>query len=106
MLISIADFSTYPSGRYEKDGDANGTKFRVEILAPAVKKALQNSAKVVVSLANVMSFGSSFLEEAFGGLVREEHFSKRDLQRVLEVDPGAAENVRYRDAILRYIERA
>lgn len=106
MLIAVADFSTYPSGRDSRDGDFNGTRFREEILVPAVKSALADESKVVVSLANVMSFGSSFLEEAFGGLIRDGRFSKVDLKRVLLVDSGPSENDRYRDAILRYIDRA
>ena len=106
MLISVADFSTYPSGRDQNDGEFNGTRFRKDVLVPAVKAALASGSRVVVSLANVMSFGSSFLDEAFGGLVRYEKIPKGDLKRVLFVEPGAAENDRYRDAILRYIDRA
>jgi hypothetical protein len=106
MLIAVADFSTYPSGRDQRDGDFNGTKFRQDVLVPALRDALSRGSKVVVSLANVMSFGSSFLEEAFGGLIRNEKFSKSDIKRTLKVEVGAAENDRYRDAIFRYIERA
>jgi hypothetical protein len=105
-MISIAEFSKYPSGRDSKDGEFNGTRFRQDILAPAIRRAIAGGFTVVVSLASVMSFGSSFLEEAFGGLVRKENISKGDLKRVLEVDAGAVENARYKEAILRYIERA
>lgn len=93
-------------GRDEKDSEFNGTKFRKTILAPAIREAIESHAKVIISLANVMSFGSSFLEEAFAGLVRKESISKKDLQSVLKIEAGARENERYRDAILRYIERA
>lgn len=105
-MIAIADFSTYPSGRNDVDGDYNGARFRREELVPVIQRAIANGFTVVVSLANVMSFGSSFLEEAFGGLIREENFSKSDIRRVLEIDAGPAENARYREAILRYIDKA
>jgi|TARA_R100000049_G_C1940400_1_gene84473 hypothetical protein len=106
VLISIADFSTYPSGRDERDGPFNGAKFRETVLKPAFQKAEQTGAKVVVSLSNVMSFGSSFLEEAFGGLVREGIFTKKVIKETLVLEPGSDVNLRYRDAILRYIDRA
>ena len=76
------------------------------MLVPALRDAISRGSKVVVSLANVMSFGSSFLEEAFGGLIRNEKFSKTEIKRTLSVEPGPSENDRYREAILRYIERA
>jgi hypothetical protein len=104
MLILVSDFSTYPSGRDNRDGDFNGSRFRKEVLAPAIKDALARGCRVVVSLANVMSFGSSFLEEAFGGLVRDEKTSKQDIKRVLDVLSGPSENDRYRDAILRWLQ--
>ncbi len=106
MHVSVAEFSVYPSGRFDADGSDNGTRFRKEILAPKLRAALQSGAKVIVSLANVMSFGSSFLEEAFGGLVRVDKFTKSDLKKHLLIDSGAAENERYKDAILRYIDKA
>lgn len=105
VVILVSDFSTYPSGRNDRDGPDNGERFRKTVLLPAIKAALKSGSRVVVSLANVMSFGSSFLEEAFAGLVRHESVGKADLKRVLHLEPGAAVNERYKDAILRYIDR-
>ncbi len=66
--ISIAeDFSRYPAGRYPEDGKFNGTAFRKEKLVPP----LRENHYVEVSLDGVVGCGSSFLEEAFGGLIRE-----------------------------------
>lgn len=66
-LISIAnDFSPSPAGRYLRDGPFPGEVFRDKILLPAVKE----NDKVVVDLDGTDGYGSSFLEEAFGGLVR------------------------------------
>lgn len=105
--ISIAsDYSAYPAGRDDNDGPYNGTRFRREHLLPKFHEAKALGVKLVVSLEGVMSFGSSFLEEAFGGLVRKEGVSRRDLTDSLVIVPGRPINEMYRDAILRYISQA
>lgn len=78
--ISLAvDFSPSPAGRYRDDGPFPGERFRDELLLPAIKA----SDLVVVDLEGTELAGSSFLEEAFGGLVRagvSEDTLKRKLQ--------------------------
>ena len=82
MTINIAkDFSRYPLGRDDNDGPYNGEKFRKSFLVPA----LQRHKKVAVYLDGPKGYGSSFLEEAFGGLVRKENFTKADLQERLSI---------------------
>ncbi len=66
------DFSRYPAGRYPADGKYNGQTFRRKHLVPA----LQRFDKVDIFLDDAVDYGSSFLEEAFGGLVRVEHIDK------------------------------
>lgn len=67
-VISIAkDFSPTPAGRYRSDGPFPGEKFRDDLLLPALKAGAD---AVTVELDGTAGFGSSFLEEAFGGLVR------------------------------------
>jgi hypothetical protein len=39
-------------------------------------------AKLLIDLDGTKGIGSSFLDEAFGGLVRSEHMSKNDPQAV------------------------
>ena len=54
--ISVAkNFSVYPGGRTPEDGPFSGEVFRKELL---------------IDLDGTRGYGSSFLEEAFGGLVR------------------------------------
>lgn len=60
------DFSRYPAGRTDKDGRFNGTAFRNMHLIPFIGAG----KKVIVLLDTGFSYGSSFLEEAFGGLIR------------------------------------
>lgn len=106
VMISIANFSKYPSGRDVQDGSFNGQTFRETVLLPALKKATEDGETICVSLEGVMSFGSSFLEEAFGGLVRKEGFSKETLKRYLRIDAGKPSFARYKRAIWAYIDGA
>lgn len=81
-LIKVSeDFSKYPAGRYRDDGDFSGQVFREDFLKPA----LQSNDLVKVDLDGAMGFGSSFLEEAFGGLVREEGFDVQTLEKKLQI---------------------
>lgn len=68
------DFSRYPAGRYMTDGPYSGEEFREKHLIPA----LSESGKVIVEFDGARGYGSSFLEEAFGGLVRAG-FSAKDI---------------------------
>lgn len=75
--ISISkEFSRYPAGRYIKDGPYSGEAFREKLLVPSLEKYDQ----VFVDLDDVSGYGDSFLEEAFGGLVRNGNFSKEELK--------------------------
>lgn len=80
--IKIADeFSKTPYGRYPDDGDNNGQSFREEHLVPALKEY----DKVIVDLDGVRGYGSSFLDEAFGGLIRKKYFTSKELWQKLEL---------------------
>jgi len=66
-ILNIASqFSTSPAGRYRTDGIESGQVFREDLLAPALKEA----EIVEVNLDGTDGYGSSFLEETFGGLLR------------------------------------
>lgn len=78
--ITIArDFSEYPAGRYRDDGDFSGEVFRDDLLEPK----LRAFDIVEVDLDGSMGYGSSFLEEAFGGLVRLGKFTRESLHKKL-----------------------
>lgn len=106
QVINLAeDFSPYPAGRDHADGPFNGARFRDEILRPRLADAIARGQTLVVSLDGVKSFGSSFLEEAFGGLVRIG-VSKKDVIRYLHVRATGDSSQRYLDAIKRYVSQA
>lgn len=67
VINILRDFSRYPVGRYETDGPFTGEAFRTKLLLPALSEP---GSKVIVEFDGARGYGSSFLEEAFGGLVR------------------------------------
>lgn len=73
----VRDFSDRPYGRYpDPDGDFCGENFRKQLLAPRLRTA----EKVHVDLDGYNRYGRSFLDEAFGGLIREEGFTLDELK--------------------------
>ena len=81
-VINVAeDFSPSPIGRYRSDSDTSGEAFRVDHLVPALKSFDQ----VIVNMDGTDGYGSSFLEEAFGGLIRVEGFSEKQLKSKLHI---------------------
>lgn len=99
-VISIAkEFSDCPAGRYRKDGPDSGERFRDELLYPALSKG----ETVEVDLDGSLGYGSSFLEEAFGGLVRERGLSASELRQRLKIKSSIS---LYPQRIWNYIEDA
>lgn len=81
-ILKIAEeYTKYPAGRFQTDGPYSGEQFREDYLIPKLKK----HKKVVVYIDGVKGYGSSFLEEAFGGIVRKKYFTKEELTRQLEI---------------------
>ncbi|MBR9858467.1 MAG: STAS-like domain-containing protein [Gammaproteobacteria bacterium] len=99
-VINIAqDFSDMPLGRDDLDGPYNGKKFRESLL----KNALHQYQKVVVEMDGTLGYGSSFLDEAFGGLVREDDYTAEQLRCKLVVKHKRNSTV---DRVWKYIDEA
>lgn len=99
MNISIAkDFCETPAGRYVVDGPYSGERFRTDFLLPNLKAGKTLS----INFDGTMGYGSSFLEEAFGGLIRQG-FTREQLQRQLQLSSSLAA---YSDRVWRYIAEA
>lgn len=75
----VKDFDPKPYGRTRDDGEASGAEFRERILVPALEK---NDA-VHVDLTGYNRYGRSFLDEAFGGLIRENGYTYQSLMSKL-----------------------
>ena len=107
MTINIAnDFSVYPAGRTPKDGPNSGERFREAILKPKIRSAQGVGGRVIVILDGVRSYGSSFLEEAFGGLIRSSELSPSDALKILDIQFTRPAYRRYKDLIIKYIKDA
>ena len=98
--ISVAnDFSPFPAGRFLADGKFSGERFRDEFLVPA----LREHDHVSINMDDVFGFGSSFLEEAFGGLVRIHGFTAHELRKALTLSGGVKSD---RLLVWRFIDDA
>lgn len=96
------DFTETPSGRVRDDGDFSGQRFREDLLVPALKA----HDIVEIVLDTTEGFGSSFLDEAFGGLVTIEGFSHEELRRKLTFRESSQVAIRYATKIRGYLEKA
>lgn len=94
--LSIArDFSRYPAGRFKSDGPYSGEKFRDDFLVPA----METGELMTIDLDGVRGFGSSFLEEAFGGLVRNGYSSEKVLRTFTFVSSDPSLKVEIEDYV-------
>lgn len=87
----VKDFNTKPYGRYPRDGDGCGQFFRDNILAPA----LRTNDRVHVDLTGYNRYGRSFLDEAFGGLIRESGFSGEQIKSKLTYSHDLVKSIEY-----------
>lgn len=83
-IINVArDFTPYPAGRFRKHGRFTGQVFREDLLVPA----LRDFDVVLVDFNGTEGVRSSFLDEAFGGLVRTENLPREIVARLkVQVD--------------------
>lgn len=74
------DFSRHPGPRFKRQGKDSGEAFREFLI-----RAFSKSQKLIVHLDGTTGMGSSFIGEAFGGLVRLGYFKKDELLKRLEI---------------------
>lgn len=95
--IFVKDFSEFPGPRSPSIGPNSGEEFREEILIPAIK---QNGVQELsVNLDGTYGYGSSFLEEAFGGLVRKKVIDRDQASLLIanlvsDEDPSLIEEIK------------
>lgn len=100
------DFSRFPGGRYKKDGPYSGEAFREEMLVPALLEALKSNSVVEVELDGTAGYASSFLEEAFGGLVREGRAEPEAAKENLQIIATEPIYAPYQMLAVKYIDDA
>jgi hypothetical protein len=94
QVFSIAQkFGPYAGPRYVRQGAHSGEALRRVLL----KFLNETTGVVTIVLDGTRGMGSSFLDEAFGGLVRREGKTKDDLKRRLRfesrIDPSYIETI-------------
>jgi hypothetical protein len=88
-IFSIAkDFSPFAGPRYAHQGSHSGESLRSKL----VRFLNTHPGRVIVVLDGTKGMGSSFLDEAFGGLIRNEGWAKHDVEQRLkfqsQLDPS------------------
>lgn len=89
IINVVKDFNKKPYGRYPDDGEGCGQFFRERLLAPR----LREYDHVHVVLDGYNRYGRSFLDEAFGGLIRDEGFTWDQLQNKLSYSHSLVKSI-------------
>ena len=83
MEYNVArQFSRTPSARVFEEGKFPGAELR-QIIAPLIKECIDKKESFIINLDGASGYGTSFLEEVFGGLIRNEEINYQDLKSVL-----------------------
>ena len=107
LLINIAkDFAPVPLGRYKTDGDKSGQVFREKLLFPKIRTALAKNDTLKVDFTGMYGVHSSFLEEAFGGLVRNHGLNPEDVLKTIVFLPEKSHFDLYINLTKKYIREA
>lgn len=86
MIIKIAkEYTKTPGARYVWQGPFPGEEFRDKILYDKYIECLDKNEELIVDLDGGYGYGSSFLEESFGGLVRRLKKEKKDYKLPLDI---------------------
>ena len=106
VAIRVADHARSPGGRYITDGPYSGEWFRNEVLAGELRAAIRNGEVLEVELDWTSGYGTSFLEEAFGGLIRCNIVTSEEAKRYLRIVAKSALYEPYRVLAERYLRSA
>ena len=100
--ISIAkDFSPTPGPRYMNEGPYSAEAFRNEHFDPAFEVVKDSGGILTVNLDGGLGFGTSFLEEIFGGAVRKWTYElvKKHVRIISKQEPYLVDDINlYMDA--------
>lgn len=84
IILKISeDFSSTPGPRYEHEGEYSGEVFRRTVLKQQIERAIREKVTLLVDLDGTAGYGTSFLEEAFGGLIRVDGYDMATLNNII-----------------------
>lgn len=99
-VINVAkDFTRFPSGRKKDRGSTSGEAFSEQFILPALK----NNERITIELDGTIGYGSSFLEEAFGGAIRKTGATVREFYSLVKL--VSADSILLKE-IDRYVREA
>ncbi len=104
IILFVKSFSITPGSRYKEEGKKahSGEEFREVFLEPKFEQAEEANVKLIINLDGTIGYGTSWLEEVFGGLSRK--FGK---DRVINTLEFISEEEPYlKDDIKQYIKDA
>ncbi|MGS0694911.1 STAS-like domain-containing protein [Shewanella sp. 0m-4] len=103
------NFCDTPAGRYKDDGQHTGEHFREDVLKGLIEK-LEPEEKLIIKIDDVEGYGSSFLDEAFGGMVGKGYITADKFTDLLIIefeDGDDAESFSFfKNKIYDYITKA
>lgn len=104
MEIKIAkEYSKTPGARYVQDGPFSGEDFRDTILEKKYLECLNKKEKLTIDFDGGYGYGTSFLEESFGGLVRKGNDGKKILETMIFISKEEPDLI---NKVKKYIEDA
>lgn len=94
VITIVNDFSHSPYRRKSEEvpvgeEDTTGENFRKTLLTPALRE--HDEVKVILTGYN--RYARSFLDEAFGGLIREDGFTYQELQKKLTYEHATVKSI-------------
>jgi hypothetical protein len=100
------DFSSHPIGRYRSDGDGSGEVFREDYLLPVLSGLVKDEKIEIILDDGVDGYGSSFLVEAFAGVVKVGAMKSEELLNKLIFKYDDQDFNFYEEKIKEYISKA
>jgi len=102
VVVKVLDFSRFPGPRFKSLGEFSGEEFRTAVLVPKIH---ENGDRLVIDLDGTMGYGSSFLEESFGGLIRTEGLEPSLILKIVG-NTISNEDPSLKDEIVGYVKDA
>lgn len=83
-VFNIAkEFSKYPGPRYKEEGSYSGQELREDFLLNVVENSIMGKKQLLIDLDGTRGYGTSFLEEVFGGLIRENNIDLEEFKKYI-----------------------
>jgi len=84
-ILRMASFTRTPGARLRDHGPWSGEEFRDDRLIPAFNEAQRKGQPLVIDLDGVAGYAASFLDEAFGGMVRKLNIDPEVIIQSMEI---------------------